>query len=70
MGFPPVLLVILIQVALFSLIVIHFLGSPLLLRRAVKGTSDKSTSATYRNYLICFGLAISIAMDACALFMS
>lgn len=69
MGYPPALLVILVQVAIFSLMLINFLGSPLLLRRALKCTSDKSTSATYRNYLICFGLAIAIAMDVCALFM-
>lgn len=69
MGYPPVLLVILVQATIFSLMLIHFLGSPLLLRRALKCTSEKSTSATYRNYLICFGLAIAIAMDACALLM-
>lgn len=69
MGYPPVLLVILIQVTIFSLMLINFLGSPLLLRRAVKCTSDKSTSATYLNYLICFGLAIAIAIDACVTYM-
>ena len=69
MGYPPPELIILVLVGMVAIMLIHFLGSALFLRRLPKRTSDKPAFSPYRNNLVFLGLAIAIAWDAFILFI-